>query len=123
MTNAKATEFAARPERLPAWSRIARLVRSRSGLAALGAAVLLIGGALNWGWLVAAGIAPVILSLLPCVVMCSLGFCMAGMAKRPSNIPPPANSDPEAKLRGGAPGCAPVSETDPVAIDAPKVTP
>lgn len=33
------------------------------------------GMALNWGWLVAAGIAPLILSVLPCLVMCALGVC------------------------------------------------
>jgi hypothetical protein len=34
------------------------------------------GLALNWGWLTAAGIAPVLLSLLPCAAMCALGLCM-----------------------------------------------
>ncbi len=33
------------------------------------------GMVLNWGWLVAAGIAPLILSVLPCLVMCALGLC------------------------------------------------
>lgn len=32
-------------------------------------------------WLVAAGAAPIILSLAPCAVMCALGLCM-GMGKR-----------------------------------------
>ena len=47
-------------------------------------AVLLIGGLAigigmylgGWGWLVAAGLAPIILSTLPCLVMCGLGVCM-----------------------------------------------
>ena len=30
----------------------------------------------GWGWLVAAGLAPIILSTLPCLVMCGLGVCM-----------------------------------------------
>lgn len=30
----------------------------------------------GWGWLVAAGFAPVILSILPCLVMCGLGVCV-----------------------------------------------
>jgi len=30
----------------------------------------------GWGWLVAAGLAPLILGTLPCLVMCGLGFCM-----------------------------------------------
>ncbi len=29
----------------------------------------------GWGWLVAAGLAPIILSALPCLVMCGLGAC------------------------------------------------
>lgn len=40
------------------------------GLAAIPA--MLFGG---WGWLVAAGLAPIILSALPCLVMCGLGVC------------------------------------------------
>ena len=36
----------------------------------------LVGLALNWSWLVAAGIAPLILGLAPCVAMCALGLCM-----------------------------------------------
>ena len=43
------------------------------------AAILLVGGAaLNWGWLVAAGIAPLLLALAPCAAMCALGLCMRG---------------------------------------------
>ena len=41
------------------------------------AVILLFGGAaLNWGWLVAAGIAPLLLALAPCAAMCALGLCM-----------------------------------------------
>ena len=29
----------------------------------------------GWEWLVAAGVAPVILSTLPCLVMCGFGVC------------------------------------------------
>ena len=44
------------------------------------AVVAVIGGtALNWSWLVAAGIAPVLLTALPCLVMCGLGLCMTKM--------------------------------------------
>jgi len=56
------------------------LVRSYLGnrwaLLVLGAGVLFAGIALNWSWLVAAGIAPILLSTLPCLVMCGLGLCM-----------------------------------------------
>ena len=45
------------------------------------AAALIAGGiALNWGWLVAAGLAPILIALLPCAVMCALGLCMHKMA-------------------------------------------
>jgi hypothetical protein len=54
----------------------------RRGLLVLAAAVLVAGLALNWGWLVAAGIAPLLLTALPCVAMCALGLCMNRMAGR-----------------------------------------
>lgn len=34
------------------------------------------GLALNWNWLVAVGLAPILLSTLPCLVMCVFGVCM-----------------------------------------------
>jgi YHS domain-containing protein len=44
------------------------------------AVILIVGGvALNWGWLVAAGLAPILIALLPCAVMCALGLCMHKM--------------------------------------------
>jgi hypothetical protein len=48
----------------------------RGGLLAL-AAIALVGGlALNWNWLAAVGVAPLLLAVLPCVAMCALGLCM-----------------------------------------------
>jgi hypothetical protein len=50
------------------WSR-------RSGLIAAG--VTVIGGfAFGWPWLVAVGVAPLLISVLPCVAMCAIGVCM-----------------------------------------------
>jgi YHS domain-containing protein len=44
------------------------------------AVILIVGGvALNWGWLVAAGLAPFLIAFLPCAVMCTLGMCMHKM--------------------------------------------
>lgn len=34
------------------------------------------GLALNWSWLVAVGLAPILLSTLPCLVMCVFGVCV-----------------------------------------------
>lgn len=49
---------------------------NRWALVALGgfaaAAGLYFGG---WGWLVAAGLAPIVLSTLPCLIMCAFGVC------------------------------------------------
>lgn len=44
------------------------------------AASLIVGGiALNWGWLAAIGVAPILIALLPCAVMCALGLCIQKM--------------------------------------------
>lgn len=57
-------------------------VGRRGVLLGLGAVALVAGLALNWSWLVAAGIAPLLLGVLPCVAMCALGLCMNKMAGR-----------------------------------------
>ena len=43
---------------------------------AVAVVALAAGATLHWGWLVAIGIAPLLLKALPCVAMCSLGLCM-----------------------------------------------
>jgi hypothetical protein len=58
------------------WLDLARYyLGNRWVLLALGGLVVIIGVALNWGWLVAAGIAPVLVAAAPCAVMCTLGLC------------------------------------------------
>lgn len=45
-----------------------------------------IGAWLGWPALVAAGIAPILIALAPCAVMCALGFCASGALKsQPKN--------------------------------------
>jgi hypothetical protein len=51
----------------------------RRGLIGLITLAVMAGAILNWGWLVALGIAPLILALLPCAAMCALGLCMSKM--------------------------------------------
>ena len=46
------------------------------GLAVVASVATAAGSALNWSWLVAAGVAPFLLSVLPCLAMCALGLCM-----------------------------------------------
>lgn len=47
--------------------------------------VALAGGAgalvLGWDWLVAAGVASIIIVMAPCLVMCALGLCMNRQSK------------------------------------------
>lgn len=77
-------------------SIIGRLGRNR--LLVGGAALALIAAGLiwQWSWLVAIGIAPLLLSAAPCVAMCALGLCMHRMSgaagaveKQPSETPSP----------------------------------
>jgi len=43
----------------------------------LTALALVAAAALNWHWLVAFGLLPIIVGLLPCAVMCGLHLCSA----------------------------------------------
>jgi hypothetical protein len=61
------------------------LLGNRRFLLVLGAGVLILGLAFKWNWLVAAGVAPLLLGLLPCLAMCALGLCMNKMSSGPSN--------------------------------------
>lgn len=49
----------------------------RRGLLILAGLALTAGLVLNWSWLVAVGIAPVLIAVLPCIAMCALGLCMS----------------------------------------------
>ena len=62
------------------WLNAARYyLGGRRGLLLVAAVVVAGGLALNWSWLVAAGIAPLLIGVLPCVAMCALGLCMHKM--------------------------------------------
>lgn len=69
------------------------------------AAVLLAGGlALNWSWLVAVGIAPLLVAVAPCAAMCALGLCMRkGTGESCSKQAGPAQETPPAEA-AAAPG-------------------
>lgn len=54
------------------------LARPRVAVA-FAVAALVAGAALNWSWLAAAGIAPLLVTALPCLAMCGLGLCMSKM--------------------------------------------
>lgn len=68
----------------------------RRGLIAAGAVIAIAGLAFNWTWLVAVGVAPLLLSVLPCVAMCALGLCMnrmTGRACSTEKVTPKADGD------------------------------
>lgn len=48
---------------------------SRRGIAIVATIAIVAGIAFNWNWLVATGIAPILLTALPCAVMCGFGLC------------------------------------------------
>lgn len=58
-----------------------RLFSGRRNLLILALIVTGAGAAFNWSWLTAIGVAPVILSLAPCAIMCTTGFCMMCRSK------------------------------------------
>jgi hypothetical protein len=63
------------------------------GLIILGMAIIAAGLALGWNWVVALGLAPLILSVAPCAAMCALGAC--AMMKGGSGSPkPPEPANP-----------------------------
>ena len=87
------TKQPARAETAPARKSIRPLrswLTSPRGMIVL--AIVLVGGglALGWSWLVAAGIAPLILSLAPCLAMCAVGACMMGKGAHASGAKPGA---------------------------------
>lgn len=47
----------------------------RRGLMVLAGVAIVAGLTFNWSWLVAAGIAPILIGVLPCVAMCAIGVC------------------------------------------------
>ncbi len=80
---------------------------SPRGLIVVALAIIGTGLALGWNWVVAAGLAPLLLSLAPCAAMCALGVCMmakgnASCAKQGSaeNAEPPA-VPPDSQASGG----------------------
>ena len=63
----------------------------------IAAVALAAGLTLRWNWLVAAGVAPIIVGLLPCAAMCALGFC-AFKAVGPADRPPGADGKSDSDL-------------------------
>ena len=72
------------PAETPLWREGLTIARYHLGnrwvLLALGGGVLIAGAALNWSWLVAVGLAPILIAAAPCAIMCALGLCAMKMS-------------------------------------------
>jgi hypothetical protein len=103
-------------------------------LVTLAIVAVVAGIALNWTWLVAVGLAPILLTTLPCLIMCAFGVCMmCRSAKEPSapgrdvaEAPPPATlttaaiDNPGADANSTLP--AEVEATAPVPLAEPPIS-
>jgi hypothetical protein len=90
MTNSRSADATARSPEPRSIETIRRYLGRRWGLLAVAVLMLVAGVAFNWSWLVAAGVAPLILGVLPCAAMCALGLCMMGMSRKGA-APQPSN--------------------------------
>jgi hypothetical protein len=105
----------------PRLGALARPLGRRGWLILLGVVVLGLGAALNWDWLVAVGLAPFLVGVLPCLAMCALGLCMSPMgARSPEKAEAPsgtAGADAAARATGSC--CSRSRAADPRPADVP----
>jgi hypothetical protein len=98
MTDLQPANSGERPFRQELWNAARYYLGGRTGIVLAAAAVLGAGAYLNWGWLAALGLAPVIISALPCAAMCALGLCMSrmggGSCSAESGVPDDAKALP-----------------------------
>jgi hypothetical protein len=73
---------------------IARPVRSRRAIGAVALGVIAAAAVWRWSWLVAIGVAPLLLSVAPCAAMCGLGLCMQRMGGATTSQTPAMQADP-----------------------------
>ena len=64
------------------WGLLRHGLRGRRGLLIIGSALALVGVGFGWDWMVAVGIGPVLLGVLPCIVMCAFGLCMSRVGRK-----------------------------------------
>ncbi len=57
-------------------------LRTRFGIISTAGLAIGTGLYLGWGYVLAAGLAPLILGVAPCATMCALGLCMGGSHKK-----------------------------------------
>jgi hypothetical protein len=100
-------------------------LRGRNGVIALVLLAVAIGAALNWSWLVAVGIAHLLITVLPCAAMCALGLCMSKMAggscstETRSVVTPKPDARAVPSLERGEPGPALLPSDMSTLLDGP----
>ena len=57
-------------------------LESRTGVIVSLVLLAVIGLSFGWSWLVAVGIAPLLVAVLPCAAMCALGLCASRLGGR-----------------------------------------
>lgn len=73
--NTAAAQACCAPAAKSGWLSQRKLLIGVAGAGGTGALVL------GWDWLVAAGVASIIIAVAPCLVMCAAGLCMSRMGK------------------------------------------
>jgi hypothetical protein len=82
MTNFRSADATARSPEPSSIETIRPFLAGRWGLLTVAVVAIVAGLAFNWSWLVAAGVAPLIIGVMPCAAMCALGLCMMGMGRK-----------------------------------------
>ena len=85
------------------WLSTLRFRLGTRGLIILATVVIGAGLALNWSWLVAIGLAPILLAVLPCAVMCALGLCMMPKGEKSCSQQSSADEDESRKVPSSRP--------------------
>lgn len=62
------------------------LGRHRLPVGGVALALLAAGFVWKWSWLVAIGVAPLLIGIAPCLAMCALGLCMHRMGNRAGSV-------------------------------------
>lgn len=84
-----------KPNTLSTANLAVRAIMQPIFLVATGALIIGAGLYLNWPAVAALGLAPLILTLAPCAVMCALGFCAMSASRNKSDGKPPVQDDLE----------------------------
>ena len=82
MENSRSLEATTAPATLLHALTLGGRIGRRTALLVLAPAGVVSGLYFGWSWLVAAGLAPIIAALAPCVAMCALGLCAWRLGKK-----------------------------------------